>query len=42
LTLCCGIIPEPVTTSTEGEFEALLAKLTFADAEPEVCGANVS
>src|SRR5579864_477647 len=41
LTLCCGITPDPVTTSTEGELAALLAKVTFAEALPEVCGANV-
>jgi len=41
-TLCWGAeVPEPLTDSTTGEFVALLAKETFADAAPDACGANV-
>ena len=42
-TLCCGAgVPEPPRDSTTGEFVALLAKATFADAVPDACGVNVT
>jgi|SRR5215469_13152748 len=42
-TLCCGAcVPEPPRDSTTGEFVALLAKETFADAVPDACGVNVT
>lgn len=40
-TLCCGGgVPLPVSASTAGEFEALLAKETLSDAVPLACGLN--
>jgi hypothetical protein len=42
-TLCCGAgAPEPLRASTTGEFVALLAKETFAEALPDACGVNVT
>jgi len=42
-TLCWGEgVPEPLTDSTTGEFVALLAKETLADAVPDACGVNVT
>jgi hypothetical protein len=41
-TLCCGAVADPVSDSTEGEFAALPANVTFADADPVLCGANVT
>lgn len=41
-TLCWGAVPDPVTDCAVGPFEALLPKVTFADAEPVACGANVT
>lgn len=35
-------MPDPVANCTVGVFAALLAKLTFADAVPEVCGENTT
>jgi hypothetical protein len=37
-----GGVPEPVRDCTVAELEALLAKVKFADAVPEACGANVT
>jgi len=43
VTLCCAAgVPEPPRDSTTGEFVALLAKETFADAVPDVCGVKVT
>src|SRR5262252_4601040 len=42
-TLCCGAcVPEPPRDSTTGEFVALLAKETFAEAVPDTCGVKVT
>jgi len=40
-TLCCtGAVPFPARDCTVGPFDALLAKLRFADAAPETWGVN--
>lgn len=43
VTLCCGgAVPVPETEAATAGFVALLANVIVADAEPLVCGVNVS
>jgi hypothetical protein len=42
-TLCCsGVVPDPVNASETEPFEALLARVNVAEAEPDACGAKVT